>query len=118
MASILKFNIETKNQLGTTPNQPIDDAARIIRGVLGHLKRPPNLEDVVNVTFQNDASGDQAVYLIFQLKDDEKSPEKIDELGKLSRTVVAELLNKKLSFWPYVRFDIARSHEENGRVAS
>lgn len=109
MSVTAQFRVETDNELQSALEQPVIDAERIIRDVVERHRRPPSLRDSVHAIFRADASGEPAVYLIFNLNEDDHEPGRIDELSKLSSAIVRELLDNQLAYWPYIRFDAGKN---------
>lgn len=84
----------------------VKDESRI-RAVLDRPGRPDSIHGY-QLEFGEDHSGDPAVWVWLLVRDDNRSPQELQELLNTSipysRSVGTELIGMGLEHWPYVRF--------------
>lgn len=77
---------------------------RVIRDVIDARDRPAAIKGY-EIEFGDDHSGDQAVWIWLLVKDEvQPSQELLEQVLPFSRKLGSDLLEKRLSHWPYVRF--------------
>ena len=84
-----------------------DQDERRIRAVLDRPGRPDSIKGF-QIEFGEDHAGDPAVWVWLLVRDDNRSPQELQELLDtsipFSRAVGTELVGMRLAHWPYVRF--------------
>jgi hypothetical protein len=89
-------------------DKPASDAeVRAILEILRRHRLPPGVEGP-QLEFGEDSTGNPAVWLWFKIDEDlNPSDQKVSALNEFVRSVTADLLERKISRWPYVRFRVA-----------
>ncbi len=85
------------------------EETEIVEAVLRKQKLP---DGVLGFEFQfgEDSTGDPALWIWFDVLDDlAPSKQKLTAYGSLAKAVKNELREKRISYWPFVRFRAAEN---------